>query len=373
MAQVRITDLNKIYENGMVALDQVSLQISSGEFLVLVGPSGCGKSTLLRSIAGLETPTSGTIEIGGIRVNELRPADRYLGMVFQDYALYPHMKVRENLAFGLKLKKMVKHEIQSRIDEIAHMLALGDLLDRKPAQLSGGQRQRVAIGRALVKRPQVLLLDEPLSNLDAQLRARTRVEIAALHRKIGSTSIYVTHDQEEAMVLADRIAVMRNGKIQQVDAPMTIYRQPANRFVASFIGSPSMNFLEGSLNTSEGRSFFETEGQRIFLEKKYHPAEPGRYTIGLRPESFAGIQGIQEIQNSGLVAHLTWIEMHGHEIHAIARLGSQRITLRTSDPQLISLFLKLTPEEPFCLTLNPEFLHWFKDTPEGARVPTGRP
>ena len=244
MADVVITDLCKVYEGGVVAVDRVSLSVGNGEFLVLVGPSGCGKSTTLRMVAGLETITSGEIRINGKVVNDLPPKDRDIAMVFQNYALYPHMSVFENMAFGLRLRKLPWAEIDSRVGEAAEILGLQDLLKRLPKQLSGGQRQRVAVGRAIVRKPKVFLFDEPLSNLDAKMRVEMRGEIHRLHKRLGATMIYVTHDQTEAMTMGDRIVVMNRGVVLQADAPLTVYNRPANLFTAGFIGMPPMNFIE---------------------------------------------------------------------------------------------------------------------------------
>jgi multiple sugar transport system ATP-binding protein len=247
MASVRLEAVKKTYPNGHVAAQGLDLQIADGEFMVLVGPSGCGKSTALRMIAGLETPTGGRILIGDRDVTILPPQERDIAMVFQTYALYPHMTVRENLGFGLRMRGAAREVIGQRVEEAARALSLEPVLDRKPAQLSGGQRQRVALGRAIVREPKVFLFDEPLSNLDAKLRVETRAELARLHRRLGATIVYVTHDQEEAMTLGSRVAVMRDGFLQQVAPPMELYRKPANRFVAGFVGSPAMNFLPGDL------------------------------------------------------------------------------------------------------------------------------
>jgi multiple sugar transport system ATP-binding protein len=259
MASITLTGIEKRYPNGYVALQALDLEANDGELLVLVGPSGSGKSTLLRLIAGLESPTAGHIAIGGRDVTDLPPQDRDLAMVFQSYALYPHMTVRENMGFGLKLRRTPAAEVEHRITEVAASLGLEDLLDRKPAQLSGGQRQRVALGRAIAREPLAFLLDEPLSNLDTQLRAATRVELARLHRRLGATMVYVTHDQVEAMTLGDRVVVLDRGVIQQVAPPDEIYRRPANRFVAAFIGSPSMNFVSGRIEAREGARWFVAE------------------------------------------------------------------------------------------------------------------
>ena len=248
VAEIVLDGVTKAFGNGeVVAVDDVSLEIESGEFLVLVGPSGCGKSTLLRMIAGLEDVTGGAILIGGRDVTELPPRSRDIAMVFQTYALYPHMTVRENLGYGLKVRKTPKAEIARRVDEVADMLGLERLLDRRPAALSGGQRQRVAMGRAIVREPKAFLMDEPLSNLDAKLRVSMRAQLAALHARLGTTTVYVTHDQVEAMTLGQRVAVMRDGRILQVDTPQALYAAPHNLFVAAFIGSPAMNLVEATV------------------------------------------------------------------------------------------------------------------------------
>src|ERR1700755_3209871 len=240
MAQITLDHIDKVYSGGVKAIDQMSLEVKDGEFMVLVGPSGCGKSTALRSIAGLEEISSGTITIGDRVVNDLPPKDRDIAMVFQNYALYPHMTVEQNLAFGLQLRKTPKTEIKARVDKAARMLGLEQYLKRKPAALSGGQRQRVAMGRAMVREPQAYLMDEPLSNLDAKLRVGMRAELARLHDRLCVTQIYGAHDQVEAMTLGDRVAVLRDGTVQQIDAPEALFEQPANVFVAAFIGSPAM-------------------------------------------------------------------------------------------------------------------------------------
>lgn len=252
MAQVVIKDLTKTFKT-VVAVNKMNLEIKDKEFLVLVGPSGCGKTTALRMVAGLEEATDGEIYIGDRLVNDVSPKDRDIAMVFQNYALYPHMSVYDNMAFGLKLRKVPKNDIQQRVKEAAELLGLADLLNRKPKQLSGGQRQRVALGRAIVREPKVFLMDEPLSNLDAKLRVQTRAELIKLHRRLGITTIYVTHDQVEAMTMGDRIVVMKDGIVQQVDSPLGLYNSPANMFVAGFIGTPSMNFVDAKItNGSQG-------------------------------------------------------------------------------------------------------------------------
>ena len=289
MAQVVLDHVRKVYDNGYVAVHDATFTVEDGEFMVLVGPSGCGKSTTLRMIAGLEEVTRGDIYIGTRRVNDLPPRDRDIAMVFQNYALYPHMSVYENMAFGLRLRKFPPDEIERRVREAAEILNLTELLDRKPAQLSGGQRQRVAVGRAIVRKPQVFLFDEPLSNLDAKLRTQMRTELAKLHRRLQTTTIYVTHDQVEAMTLGDRLVVMRAGHIQQIDTPLHIYNYPANKFVASFIGSPPMNFIEGRIVREQGLQFLSTDRSvHLPLMEKYHQAlQPHvnhKVTLGIRPE-----------------------------------------------------------------------------------------
>src|SRR5690606_7268902 len=247
------------------AVKGATFTVEDGEFVVLVGPSGCGKSTLLRMIAGLEEITAGTLRIGARVVNDLPPKARDIAMVFQEYALYPHMTVRENLSFGLRMRKYPKAEIEARVQEAAAILGIGDMLDRKPKQLSGGQRQRVAVGRAIVRKPAVFLFDEPLSNLDAKLRVQMRTEIAKLHDRLGATMVYVTHDQVEAMTMGDRIVVLRDGEIQQIDTPLHLYDHPANQFVAGFIGSPAMNFVAGEVVAEGGGLVFRAEGGAFAL------------------------------------------------------------------------------------------------------------
>jgi multiple sugar transport system ATP-binding protein len=282
MAEIVLDRVTKEFDNGFIAIDDVSLTVADGEFLVLVGPSGCGKSTLLRMVAGLEEVTAGTVFIGGRDVTELAPRHRDIAMVFQNYALYPHMDVRRNLAYGLKVRKTSKDDIDRRVEEVAHLLGLEKLLDRKPAALSGGQRQRVAMGRAIVREPAAFLMDEPLSNLDAKLRVTMRSELSRLHERLGVTTIYVTHDQVEAMTLGERVAVLRDGVIQQVDRPQALYAQPENLFVAAFIGSPAMNLVEATV--ANGRAAFA--GWELPLDPARRPARDGRMILGLRPESF---------------------------------------------------------------------------------------
>ena len=284
MAGILLEHVTKVFQGGVVAVDDVSLRIADGEFIVLVGPSGCGKSTLLRMIAGLEEVSHGCISIGERDVTDLAPRDRDVAMVFQSYALYPHMSVRQNIAYGLKVRKTAKKEIERRVSEVAAMLGLEELLDRRPAHLSGGQRQRVAMGRAIVREPAAFLMDEPLSNLDAKLRVGMRASLAQLHARLGTTTIYVTHDQTEAMTLGERVAVISEGRVLQVDSPQRLYREPADLFVAGFIGTPSMNLVEGSLR-----------GDEVAFGQFSIPLAPGRLPpgragsqviLGIRPESF---------------------------------------------------------------------------------------
>ena len=287
MAQVKLNKLSKLFKS-VVALDQLTLDIQDKEFLVLVGPSGCGKTTALRCLAGLEEPSSGDIFIGDRLVNDVSPKDRDIAMVFQNYALYPHMNVFENMSFGLRLRKTPRPEIERRVKEAAEILGLEKLLHRKPKELSGGQRQRVALGRAIVREPKVFLMDEPLSNLDAKLRVQTRAELIKLHRRLGITTIYVTHDQTEAMTMGDRIAVLNLGKLQQLDTPLNLFNHPTNLFVAGFIGSPAMNFVRGKLAASNGSVLVEADPLQLKLAdvqaqkvKEYVGRE---VVFGVRPE-----------------------------------------------------------------------------------------
>jgi len=282
MATVDLDRITKVYGNGFVAVDDVSLSIGDGEFVVLVGPSGCGKSTLLRMVAGLEDVTAGAVRIDAVDVTDLAPRRRDIAMVFQTYALYPHMTVRENMGYGLKVRRAPRAEVRRRVDDVAGMLGLVELLDRKPAQLSGGQRQRVAMGRAIVREPRAFLMDEPLSNLDAKLRVGMRASLAELHARLGVTTIYVTHDQTEAMTLGQRVAVMRDGRIVQVDEPQALYARPRDVFVAAFIGSPSMNLVHA---TVEG-DVVRFGRQVVPLDPDLRPGRDGEVVLGVRPEAF---------------------------------------------------------------------------------------
>ena len=286
MSDITLDRLTKVYAGGVTAVDDVSLQIGDGEFMVLVGPSGCGKSTLLRMIAGLEEVTQGSISIGGTDVTELAPRRRDIAMVFQSYALYPHMSVRKNIGYGLKVRRVPKDEARHRVEEVAKLLGLDELLERKPAQLSGGQRQRVAMGRAIVREPKAFLMDEPLSNLDAKLRVEMRASLAQLHARLGVTTVYVTHDQVEAMTLGQRVAVLDAGRILQVDTPQRLYEHPVNLFVAAFIGTPAMNLVEGAIDGDH----VVFGGLRLPLDPARRPQGGSRpVVVGVRPEAFDAV------------------------------------------------------------------------------------
>jgi multiple sugar transport system ATP-binding protein len=292
MAHVKLINVSKNYDGKNKAVDNVNLEIQDKEFVVLVGPSGCGKSTTLRMVAGLEEISEGEIYIDGKLVNNIAPKNRDIAMVFQNYALYPHMTVFDNMAFGLKLRKFSKNEIKERVDYAAKILEIEDLLKRKPKQLSGGQRQRVAVGRAIVRKPKVFLFDEPLSNLDAKLRVQMRSEIKRMHQRLEATIIYVTHDQVEAMTMGDRIVVMKKGIIQQVDTPLNLYNNPANKFVAGFIGSPSMNFIEGNILNDNGLKFVSYKRSLIISLDQSQSSRflfyiDKKITAGIRPEAFS--------------------------------------------------------------------------------------
>lgn len=320
MADIVLENVSKQYPDGSTAVQGVNLHIADGEFVILVGPSGCGKSTTLNMIAGLEDISSGTLAIGGERMNDVAPKDRDIAMVFQSYALYPHMTVRENIAFPLTLQKLPKAEIAAKVDEAARILDLGEYLDRKPANLSGGQRQRVAMGRAIVRHPKAFLMDEPLSNLDAKLRVQMRTEIAELQARLGVTTVYVTHDQTEAMTLGDRVVVMRGGVVQQVGAPQDLYDHPANLFVAGFIGSPAMNFIPGRLTptgieTSIGLIELPDHGQLIASAQA--AGCRGEVLIGVRPEHLADAEFVDP-------AHLARMTTFDARVDIVESMGSDK-------------------------------------------------
>jgi multiple sugar transport system ATP-binding protein len=325
MAAIELEHVTKAFAGGVVAVDDVNLTIADGEFMVLVGPSGCGKSTLLRMIAGLEEITEGTISIGDVDVTELEPPDRDIAMVFQNYALYPHMSVRENLGFGLSVRRTPKAEIVRRVTDVAALLGLQDLLDRKPAHLSGGQRQRVAMGRAIIREPKAYLMDEPLSNLDAKLRVGMRASLAQLHARLSVTSVYVTHDQTEAMTLGQRVAVMRDGRIVQVDVPQRLYEAPKDLFVAAFIGSPSMNLVEAAVD-ADTIAF----GQfRVPLDPVRRPARGvGRVILGVRPEAFNDAAFAQaHLPRIGVTVDV--LEELGSDSHVFFRVAAPRVTIES--------------------------------------------
>jgi len=355
-AEVALEGVWKTYPGGVVAVKDVSLTINNGEFVVLVGPSGCGKTTCLRMIAGLEDITKGTLKIGGRVMNDVPPRDRDIAMVFQSYALYPHMSVRQNMAFGLELRKTPKDEITRRVNDAAKMLGLGELLERKPKALSGGQRQRVAMGRAIVRQPSVFLFDEPLSNLDAKLRGQVRLEIASLHRRVGATMVYVTHDQVEAMTLADRIAVMSTGELQQFATPMEVYLAPKNKFVAGFIGSPAMNFVDGALVSEGDALHFKGPGFDFVLsaahaERVRNPSGP--VTLGFRPQHILAVSDGGAAVTSGQIIH---VELMGSEILAHIEAGPNHLVVRLPADQ------HLTIGQTLAIGIDPTKIHIFDAT-----------
>jgi multiple sugar transport system ATP-binding protein len=325
MARVELRGVGKTYPGGVMAAEDVNLDVADGEFMVLVGPSGCGKSTALRMIAGLEAITDGTVAIGGKRVNELPPKDRDVAMVFQNYALYPHMTVRENIEFGLKIRKVSPGERDALVKEAAAVLGIEKLLERRPKELSGGQRQRVALGRAIVRKPSVFLFDEPLSNLDAKLRVQMRAEIKKLQNRLGVTTVYVTHDQVEAMTMGSRIAVMKDGYLQQVGTPIDVYDRPMNIFVAQFIGTPPMNFLDGRLVRDGGLKLALKDGAALPLPAGWEPpaAALGRdVVLGVRPEHLDLVAG------GGFAAPVQVIEPLGNETLLYTEIGGAAVTVR---------------------------------------------
>ena len=366
MASVKLERLRKIYEGNVVAVHEASFEVEDGEFVVLVGPSGCGKSTMLRMIAGLESITQGTLYIGDRVVNDVPPKDRDIAMVFQNYALYPHMSVFDNMAFGLKLRKYPKDEIRSRVQQAAEILGIEPILQRKPKQLSGGQRQRVAVGRAIVRKPRVFLFDEPLSNLDAKLRVQMRTEISKLHRQLAATMIYVTHDQVEAMTMGDRIVVLRDGYIQQIDRPLNLYNNPRNRFVAGFIGSPSMNFVEGKIIRDGGLMFRAMGGAFTLPLDELKKGEIDRYegkevTLGIRPEDIY-VAGSPYITGPVTEADflLDVVEPMGNEVFIYARSLDQEVVARVA-PQPLS-----EPGQGIRLAFDLRKLHFFDKESELA-------
>src|ERR671924_773893 len=393
MAEIELEHLTKVFPGGVTAVADVSLRIEDGEFMVLVGPSGCGKSTLLRMIAGLEEVTAGRISIGGRDVTDLAPRRRDVAMVFQSYALYPHMSVRHNIGYGLKVRRAPKPEIKRRVEEVAQLLGLEDMLDRRPAQLSGGQRQRVAMGRAIVREPKAFLMDEPLSNLDAKLRVQMRAEIARIQQALKVTTLYVTHDQVEAMTMGHRVAVMRDGVLQQVDAPQRLYDAPTNLFVASFVGSPPMNLFEATVTEGGSRLMLgETELELPRDVVAERPALAGyagrRIAVGIRPEDVREASGWDGARLRG---RILLVEALGSEqlIHIeIAAKPLERADLVDAAAQppgpalgvedlersvtLLGRFdrhLLLSPGEAVGVAIDPRLMHFF-DLDTGNAIPT---
>ena len=382
MATVRLQKLSKsfaIKKGSVRAVDALSLEVKDGEFVVVLGPSGSGKSTMLRLVAGLEEPDSGTVAIGGVDVTRVNPRDRNVAMVFQNYALYPHMTVFRNMAFGLKTRRVPKSQIQQRVTEVAAKLSIEHLLDRKPGKLSGGERQRVALGRAIVRDPNVFLLDEPIASVDPSLRVQLRGEIKSLHRELGATFIHVTHEQEEAMILGDRIAVMRGGSLQQFDTPLRVYDYPANRFVAGFVGSPAMNFLPGTLKAEGGQLAVETDAGRVPLPaemaSKIRDVPAGEVVLGIRPEDLAvavpndpaesskssgGDRGSSCLLNPLEIAS---VEALGHSIRVQVALPSGESMTAT-----LARDCEVAVGTPIQLRLDSQSVHIFKADGDGRRL-----
>lgn len=360
MASVVFEKVTKQYENGYVAVKDLNIELEDKEFLVLVGPSGCGKTTSLRMLAGLEEISSGSIYIGGQRVNNVTPKDRDIAMVFQSYALYPHMSVADNMGFSLDLKGTAKDEIKRRVQAAAEQLGIESLLNRKPKQLSGGQRQRVALGRAIVRSPAVFLMDEPLSNLDAKLRTQARAELSGLHKKIGTTFVYVTHDQAEAMTMGTRIAVMNGGILQQIDTPQTVYDSPNNMFVAGFLGSPSMNFFDAQLIQDDGALIVQTDGGLTVpipakRQQRYQEFATRPVVFGIRPEGIYHPQYVPPgVEPVGVPAKASIVELMGHEIIAYFTLANGSEFVTRLDPRA-----KITPGETIHLQFNLACFHLF--------------
>ncbi|HOV31893.1 MAG TPA: sn-glycerol-3-phosphate ABC transporter ATP-binding protein UgpC [Candidatus Hydrogenedens sp.] len=368
MAQVELKRLTKIYPNGLVAVKDVTLTIEDKEFIVLVGPSGCGKTTTLRMVAGLEEISSGDIYIDGKWVNNVHPKDRDIAMVFQNYALYPHMTVYKNMAFGLMLRGISKQEIDKRVREAAEILGLTDYLGAKPRVLSGGQRQRVAVGRAIVRNPKVFLFDEPLSNLDAKMRVQMRAEISKLHHHLKATIIYVTHDQIEAMTMGDRIVVMNNGMVQQIGTPLELYNRPVNKFVAGFIGSPPMNMIEGTIIEKKGNLYFSRQEENI--ELKIPVTKQGntktfankQVILGIRPEDITNNQNQIPKLGISIPATVEVVEPTGAEMNLYLNTGTTTITARVkmdNEPPI---------GKPYVVDIDVEKIHLFDPTTEQVIV-----
>jgi multiple sugar transport system ATP-binding protein len=362
MAKVEFRHVWKIYPGDVEAVKDADFGIDDGEFMVIVGPSGCGKSTTLRMVAGLEDVSRGEILIDGRVVNDVAPKDRDIAMVFQNYALYPHMTVYDNMAFGLKMRKYAKAEIDERVREAADILGLDELLLRKPKALSGGQRQRVAVGRAIVRKPKVFLFDEPLSNLDAKLRVQMRAEISRLHQRLGATMIYVTHDQVEAMTMGTRITLMKDGLVQQIDAPLALYREPANRFVAGFIGSPAMNLMDGTFRNRGAGYAFESGDLSLRLDTLTGAdGFPDRLTLGIRPES---LRLAREADDCSFDVRVELVEPLGSEVYLHGTAAGHPVVAR------------LPPDAPLTsgatvrLAADPARMHFFDGESGEALLPS---
>jgi len=359
MGEVVIRDVTKIYPGDVLAVRSANLHINDKEFVVLVGPSGCGKSTTLRMVAGLEEITAGTIEIDERVVNDIPPKDRDIAMVFQNYALYPHMTVYKNMAFGLKLRRFSKSDIDERVQQAAKILDITELLERKPKQLSGGQRQRVAVGRAIVRQPKVFLFDEPLSNLDAKLRVEMRAELKKLHQRLQTTMVYVTHDQIEAMTLGDRIVIMNDGEIQQVDEPLNVYDYPTNRFVAGFIGTPPMNFLSGRLEMAGDQIWFKNGHMNLRMPEYYKEALQSSVsesvTVGVRPECMRELNGEDTPEGSAFEAEVNVIEPLGDQTLVYLSMDKENFIGRLDAHSRVQLNEKVKME------LDMDKIHIFDD------------
>lgn len=359
MASVSLQHIYKIYDGGVQAVSDFNLEIDDKEFIILVGPSGCGKSTTLRMIAGLEDITKGELYIGDTLANDVAPKDRDIAMVFQNYALYPHMSVYDNMAFGLKLRKTPKEEVRRRVEEAARSLDIAHLLDRKPKALSGGQRQRVALGRAIVRDPKVFLLDEPLSNLDAKLRAQMRTEISKLHQRLGTTFVYVTHDQTEAMTMGTRIVVMKDGLIQQVDTPQNLYDHPCNEFVAGFMGSPQMNFINAKIGKQGEKYTLEFDKYKVGLPASYNSkisSHMGKEVVfGIRPEDVHDEEDFlaEAPADSKLDANVDVTELMGAEVYLYLNIAGVPITAR------VEPYSKAKPGDTIKIALDVEKIHIF--------------
>jgi multiple sugar transport system ATP-binding protein len=366
VARVLLQSVNKTYPGGMAAVRNFNLDVADREFVVFVGPSGCGKSTTLRCVAGLEEISSGTIHIGDRLVNDVPPKDRDIAMVFQNYALYPHMTVFENMAFGLKLRKVPSETIKSKVDKAAKILGIEKMLDRKPKTLSGGQRQRVAVGRAIVRDPKCFLFDEPLSNLDAKLRVEMRAEIKRIHLSLESTTIYVTHDQEEAMTLGDRVVVMKDGVIQQCDAPLEVYHRPSNRFVAGFVGTPPMNFFEGAILGENGRLWFDEGTAKLAVPAWAEPALAdrvgSRVVMGVRPQGISDVPR-GDANDNVLAMRVGVVEVLGEKMDVhLSTASHARIVAH------VDAHRGLTANETRAMYIDPSRMHFFETGELGARL-----